>query len=82
MKVIIQNKSSAGFIVTHQIILTEPMPINFQNDRDKVWSDVATVCAAPAVLIGIAIYSVADYFFDIGGIIDRNVGRNSGYDYE
>ena len=38
----------------------------------------ATFFAAPAVLTGIAIYGVGDYFFDFGGTIDRNVGRYSG----
>ena len=39
---------------------------------------VATFFAAPAVLTGIALYGVGDYFFDFGGAIDRNIGRNSG----
>jgi len=38
----------------------------------------ATIFAAPAVLTGIAIYGVGDYFFDFGGTIDKTVGRNSG----
>ncbi len=38
----------------------------------------ATFFAAPAVLTGIGIYGVGDYFLDFGGAIDRNVGRNSG----
>ncbi|MDP3929630.1 MAG: hypothetical protein Q8R57_11455, partial [Bacteroidota bacterium] len=37
----------------------------------------ATFVGAPAVLTGIAVYGVGDYFFDFGGKIDRNVGRNS-----
>lgn len=38
----------------------------------------ATFVGAPLVLTGIAVYGVGDYFFDFGGVIDRNVGRNSG----
>jgi len=37
----------------------------------------ATIFAAPAVLTGIAIYGVADYFFDFGEKIDNAVGRKS-----
>jgi len=43
-----------------------------------IGAGVATFFAAPAVLTGIAIYGVGDYFFDFGGVIDRNLGRNSG----
>ena len=43
-----------------------------------IGAGVATFFAAPAVLTGIAIYGVGDYFFDFGGTIDRNVGRYSG----
>ncbi len=37
----------------------------------------ATIFSAPAVLTGIALYGIADYFFDFGGKIDSAVGRNS-----
>jgi RHS repeat-associated protein len=48
------------------------------NGSLMIGAGVATIFAAPAVLTGIAIYGVGDYFFDFGGTIDRNVGRNSG----
>ncbi|HRH64558.1 MAG TPA: hypothetical protein PLI68_14675 [Bacteroidia bacterium] len=38
----------------------------------------ATIFAAPAVLTGIALYGVGDYFFDFSGGIDNTIGRNSG----
>jgi len=38
---------------------------------------VAAAFGAPAVLTGIAVYGIADYFFDISGSIDNAVGRNS-----
>jgi len=43
-----------------------------------IGAGVATVFAAPAVLTGIAIYGVSDYFFDIGGMVDNTIGRKSG----
>jgi hypothetical protein len=43
-----------------------------------IGAGAATIFAAPAVLTGIALYGVGDYFFDFGGAIDRNVGRHSG----
>ncbi|MFA0961215.1 hypothetical protein AB9P05_05385 [Roseivirga sp. BDSF3-8] len=43
-----------------------------------VTAGIATVFAAPAVLTGIAVYGIADYVFDVSGMIDANVGRNSG----
>ena len=48
------------------------------NGSLMIGAGAATLFAAPAVLTGIAIYGVGDYFFDFGGIIDRNAGRNSG----
>jgi hypothetical protein len=39
---------------------------------------VATFFAAPAVLTGIALYGVGDYFFDFSGGIDSTIGRDSG----
>jgi hypothetical protein len=38
---------------------------------------VATIGGAPLVLTGIAVYGVLDYAFDIGGKIDKAVGRDS-----
>jgi len=43
-----------------------------------IGAGVAIFFAAPVVLTGIGVYGVADYFFDIGGAIDKGVGRNSG----
>jgi len=43
-----------------------------------VAAGAATFFAAPVVLTGIGVYGVADYCFDIGGAIDKGVGRNSG----
>jgi len=48
------------------------------NGTLMIGAGVAAVFAAPAVLTGIAIYGVGDYFFDFGDIIDNNIGRNSG----
>ena len=39
---------------------------------------IASFFAAPAVLIGIGVYGVADLVFDVGDKIDNVVGRNSG----
>jgi hypothetical protein len=47
------------------------------NGSLMVGAGVATFFAAPAVLTGIAIYGVGDYFLDFGGVIDNNLGRNS-----
>ncbi len=43
-----------------------------------IGAGVATIFAAPAVLTGIALYGVGDYFFDFSGEIDNAIGRNSG----
>lgn len=48
------------------------------NGTLMIGAGVAAVFAAPAVLTGIAIYGVGDYFFGFGDIIDNNIGRNSG----
>lgn len=48
------------------------------NTSLMVGAGVATFFAAPAVLTGIAVYGVGDYFFDFGATIDKTVGRNSG----
>lgn len=47
------------------------------NGTLMVGAGAASVFAAPAVLTGIAIYGVGDYFFGFGDIIDNNIGRNS-----
>lgn len=38
----------------------------------------ATIFCAPAVITGIALYGIGDYFFDFSGKIDSTVGRKSG----
>lgn len=43
-----------------------------------IGAGVATFFAAPAVLTGIALYGIGDYFFDFSGGIDNIIGRNSG----
>jgi len=40
---------------------------------------VAVTFGAPIVVVGIAIYGILDYAFDISGAIDDNFGRNSGF---
>lgn len=42
-----------------------------------VGAGAAIFFAAPAVLTGIALYGVGDYFFDFSGSIDSTIGRNS-----
>lgn len=42
-----------------------------------VGAAAAVFFAAPAVLTGIALYGVGDYFFDFSGSIDSTIGRNS-----
>ena len=42
-----------------------------------VGAGVATFFCAPAVLTGIAIYGVGDYFFDLNGIVDKYIGRKA-----
>ena len=42
-----------------------------------ITAGAATLAGAPVVLTGIAIYGVADYFFDISEKIDSNVGRKA-----
>ncbi|MCF8715329.1 hypothetical protein JM658_10865 [Joostella atrarenae] len=39
----------------------------------------ATAAGAPAVLIGIAIYGILDYAFDISEGLDKYIGRDSGF---
>ncbi len=48
------------------------------NGSLMVGAGVASFFGAPVVLTGIGVYGVADYFFGIGGRIDKTIGRNSG----
>ena len=48
------------------------------NGSLMIGAGVATIFAAPAVLTGIALYGVGDYFFDFSDSIDENLGRKSG----
>jgi RHS repeat-associated protein len=48
------------------------------NGSLMIGAGIATIFAAPAVLTGIALYGVGDYFFDFSGGIDNTIGRNSG----
>jgi len=38
---------------------------------------LAIAAAAPFILAGVAIYGIADYTFDIGDNLDKNIGRKS-----
>lgn len=49
----------------------------YVNGTLLVGAGVATFFAAPAVLTGIAVYGVGDYFFDFGRTIDKTIGRDS-----
>jgi RHS repeat-associated protein len=43
-----------------------------------IGAGAAVVFGAPAVLIGIGVYGVLDYAFDISGKVDKAIGRESG----
>lgn len=68
---------SAG-VITYEVSTGTWDAHTVVNGALLVGAGVATAFAAPAVLTGIAIYGVADYFFDISGGIDKTIGRNSG----
>ena len=67
-----------GGVITYEVMSGTWDAHTAVNAGWMIGAGVATFFAAPAVLTGIAIYGVGDYFFDFGGSIDRNVGRNSG----
>jgi hypothetical protein len=66
-----------GGVITYEVLSGTWDTHTAVNTGLMIGAGVATFFAAPAVLTGIAIYGVGDYFFDFGGTIDKTVGRNS-----
>jgi RHS repeat-associated protein len=67
-----------GGVITYEVMNGTWDAHTAVNTGLMIGAGVATFFAAPAVLTGIGIYGVGDYFFDFSGIINKNLGKNSG----